>query len=98
MAGVIPTWFVNSANPVLFGAWPGEEAVVAYQSTSGDTHLISAMGAAVLELLQAAPLSAESLFKALFPDEEPVEDAVATLRNNFLIHFEQLGLIEKSFS
>lgn len=91
-------WFVNPVNPLFFADWPGEDEVVAYQSTSGDTHLISAMGAAVLELLQAAPLSAEALFKALFPDEEPVDEAVARLRNTFLIHFEQLGLIEKSLS
>lgn len=92
------TWFVNPANPIFFGAWPGEDTVVAYQSTSGDTHLISAMGAAVLELLQVGPLSAEAIFKDLFPDEEPVDSAITTLRNNFLLHFEQLGLIEKFVS
>lgn len=96
--GTSATWFVNPANPIFFAAWPGEDEVVAYQSTSGDTHLISAMGAAVLELLQAAPLSAEAVFKDLFPDEEPVAEALATLRNNLLIHFKQLGLIEKSLS
>ena len=94
----LATWRVNSANPIFFGAWPGEDAVVAYQSMSGDTHLISPMGAAVLELLQVAPLQEEAIFKDLFPDEEPVDSAITTLRNNFLIHFEQLGLIEKSLS
>jgi len=92
------SWFVDSANPIFFAAWSGEDSVVAYQSTSGDTHLISALGAAVLELLQVAPLSAEAVFKDLFPDEEPVDSAITTLRNNLLIHFEQLGLIEKSLS
>ncbi len=90
------TWLVNPANPLLFAAWSGEEAVVAYQSTSGDSHLLSPVGAAVLELLQVAPLSEEAIFRKLFPGEEPVEKAVATLRNKLLIDFEQLGLIEKS--
>lgn len=92
------SWFVDPANRIFFGAWPGEDVVVAYQSTSGDTHLVSAMGAAVLELLQAGPLSAEAVFEDLFPGEEPEDIAVSNLRNNFLIHFEQLGLIEKTLS
>jgi PqqD family protein of HPr-rel-A system len=92
------SWFVDPSNPIFFGAWPGEDAVVVYQSTSGDTHLISGMGAAVLEVLQAGPLSAEVVFKDLFPDEECEDTAVSNLRNNFLIHFEQLGLIEKTLS
>ncbi len=92
------TWLVNPANPVHFAAWSGEESVVVYQSTSGDCHLISPMGAVVLELLQAAPCDEEAIFKDLFPDEEPVESAVATLRSNLLIQLEQLGLIEKSLS
>ena len=92
------TWLVNPANPLLFAVWPGEEWVVIYQSTSGDTHLISTVGAAVLELLQSQPLGAKALFKTLFPNEEPVDSSITTLRNNFLIHFEQLGLIEKSLS
>ena len=91
-------WFVNSANPIFFAAWLDEDAVVAYQSTSGDCHLISAMGAAVLELLQLAPHSAEAIFKDLFPAEEPTDSAIETLRNNFLLHFEQLGLIQKFVS
>jgi len=95
---VTTTWSVNSANPVRFAAWSGEDSVVAYQPISGDTHLVSTIGAAVLELLQSAPLSAEAVFKGLFPDEEPMENSIATIKNNFLIHFEQLGLIEKTLS
>ena len=91
------TWLVNPANPLLFAAWPDEEWVVVYQPASGDTHLISTVGVAVLELLHQ-PLGAVAVFKALFPDDEPVKSAVATLRSNFLIHFEQLGLIQKSLS
>lgn len=92
------SWFVNPVNPIFFGAWPGEDDVIAYQSTSGDTHLVSAMGAAVLELLQVGPLSVEAIFADLFPDEVLDDTAVSNLRNNLLIHFEQLGLIEKTLS
>ena len=92
------SWFVNPVNPIFFGAWPGEDGVVAYQSTSGDTHMISTLGAAVLELLQAGPHSAEAIFEDLFPGEVLQDTAVSNLRNNLLIHFEQLGLIEKTLS
>ncbi|MEZ0123275.1 MAG: HPr-rel-A system PqqD family peptide chaperone [Candidatus Reddybacter sp.] len=92
------SWFVDPANPVFFGVWPGENTVVAYQSTSGDTHMISAMGAAVLELLQTGPLSVEAIFAELFPDDALEVTALNHLRNNFLIHFEQLGLIKKTLS
>lgn len=92
------SWFVDPANPIFFGAWSGEDTVVAYQSISGDTHMISTMGAVVLELLQAGPLSAEAIFEDLFPGEVLEDTAVSKLRNNFLLHFEQLGLIEKTLS
>ena len=55
-------WQVATGRPLLFAAWPAEDAVVVYQPASGDTHLVSAMGAALLETLQTLPATEETLF------------------------------------
>ena len=89
-------WQVATGRPLFFVTWPADDAVVVYQPASGDTHLVSAMGAALLESLQTLPATEEALFKYLVPDEELSPLVVHKLRRKFLIHFEQIGLIEKS--
>ncbi len=92
------TWYINDDNPLFFAGWPAEDAVVVYQSSSGDTHLVNELGAAVLESLQASPATATTLFKRLYPSESLSNVAINKFSNNLLVNFEQLGLIEKTLS
>lgn len=95
---LVAKWFVKKNNKLVFAGWPNEEIAVVYQASSGDSHCISELGMAVLEVLQQGAFSETAILERLFPNEEPSEKLQAHLRTNLLIHFEQLGLIEKTLS
>lgn len=94
----VASWFVNRSNKLLLASWRNEDNAVVYQVGSGDSHCISELGMSVLEILQEGAFSEVAILEHLFPNEEPSEKLQAYLRANLLIHFEQLGLIEKTLS
>jgi len=94
----VASWFVNKSNKLLLASWPNEDNAVVYQVGSGDSHCISELGVSVLGILQEGAFSEAAILERLFPNEEPSEKLQAYLRTNLLIHFEQLGLIEKTLS
>lgn len=54
---------------------PGEETVIYYDPSSGDTHLLTDLAAFVVEQIQAAPTSEQDLLERLRPhlDDEGVD-------------------------
>jgi PqqD family protein of HPr-rel-A system len=76
---------VDPARRVL-REWPDEDQSVVYDTASGDTHLVEALGVEVLQLLDAAPRTAPEMASALaglFDTPNPiaiVEYITATLQ------------------
>ena len=85
---------------LLFASWDGEGSSVVFNVDAGETLLVTEEAAAVLEALQAAPMSVRELLDSLGSDAEfqaaregAVESMVRLLTSLF-----QQGLVERAVS
>jgi PqqD family protein of HPr-rel-A system len=66
-------WSLSHLDQFIFHTWDDDEFVVAYNTFSGDTHLLDGLGYEILQLLALANSSTKILVSALaelFPDVE----------------------------
>lgn len=87
-------WVVDEDAALLLRQW-GDECVV-YNSVSGDTHLLDALGGAAITCLLQAPATADDLaqrvaFQLEFETDEMFLGTIKTLLGDF----ERIGLIRQ---
>lgn len=90
-------WSIACADTIRVRMWSGEDAAVAYNVVSGDTHLIESPGPELLELLAQAPCTKEVLVHAIaerYIDEEG--DALVKHVDAALQHLQAVGLINET--
>ncbi len=89
-------WRWVAGASLQFHAWEGEDLVLVFQAASGDTHLLDALSAEVLQRLRDGPLCPEVLWLQVrdhtgsSPDDFPPERLQTILSS-----LEQLELIER---
>lgn len=88
-------WCLNQRRQLLLATWESEDTAVAYDSGSGDLHLISEVAAATLSQLEPGGLDERALFLSVFSDTEPTEVQLQTFAFKVLLPLEHLGLIKK---
>jgi len=91
-------WRVNPRQPLSFFQHQDENEVVVYQPASGDLHLVTAMSAKILELLQETPLTSSEVLQRLVANKVSTNQKVqsADLYRSHLRPFLKLGLIESA--
>jgi len=87
-------WVVDGDAALLLRQW-GDECVV-YNSVSGDTHLLNALGGVALTSLLQAPATADGLAQRVasqlgFEADEALLETIGTLLGDF----ERIGLIRQ---
>ena len=66
-------WSLSHPGQFVFHTWEDDELVVAYNTFSGDTHLLEGLGYEILQLLALANSTSKMLASSLaefFPDVE----------------------------
>ena len=58
-------WSTSGSGRRIFREWPDEDQVIVYDTATGDTHLIEALGMDVLQVLEASPGTTAHLSHAL---------------------------------
>ena len=61
-------WRVNPAYPIELAYWDDDQYVVVFHPVSGDLHLVTKIGARILEMLQEGPRSRIEIEHQLLPD------------------------------
>ncbi|MFC1685128.1 HPr-rel-A system PqqD family peptide chaperone [Pseudomonadota bacterium] len=91
-------WRVNPHQPLSFFQHQEEEEVVVYQPASGDLHLVTAVSARILELLQETSLTSSELLQQMVPNKAGLNqnEQSADLYRSHLRPFLKLGLIESA--
>ena len=90
--------YVLSHQHLGFAQWPDEDNVVAFDPASGDTHLITAKAAFVLQLFEKGPLTRDGLLSKIRGNGQfgaRSENLDAEL-DGYLVSFWNLGLIRVS--
>lgn len=72
------TWRVKHPEKILHQYWEGEDCVVVYDGTSGNTHLLSLFAGEVLGLLMSDSHTVDSLLLAFSNDLSGADDSSAT--------------------
>jgi PqqD family protein of HPr-rel-A system len=91
-AAVAPRWSARHDPPLLRHCWG--DALFVYHPASGQTHYLNALGADVLDLVEAAPLALPELYASLLArhaiDDDPALHEVLTELMPLLVH---LGIV-----
>ena len=87
-------WVVDGDAALLLRQW-GDECVV-YNSVSGDTHLLNALGGVALASLLQAPATADGLAQRVASQLGfEVDEALLEMIGTLLGDFERIGLIRQ---
>lgn len=91
MSSAAPRWHVPAGTCLLRKSW-GDEVVV-FNTASGQTHVLDALSAAILEAIEASPASVDMLAHR-FGRQLGLEPAACARRLEIVCeHFDELGLI-----
>ena len=92
----MPQWCASRHDRFEIARWDGDDAVIVFQTLSGDLHLISENGAGILQILQEKPCSRVDILKRMLPNMDAAEanSAWADIERLYLRPFLKLGLIE----
>ena len=90
-------WRAFAANAVRLHRWPDDDSAVVYEICSGDTHMVSPLGAGILELLDTEALELGQLVDAVKSSlADPSPENVAALVVAELERLHALRLVERS--
>jgi PqqD family protein of HPr-rel-A system len=87
-------WSLPNGVVLSWRCWDGEYIVLNYGS--GQTHLLDALSAWVLQKIEASPSAPNVLLKHLVQELGLAEDKLAYRMNEILTEFEKQGLAEPS--
>ncbi len=76
---------VTAAPGLIIRAWPGQSVAAVFSADTVSTHLVSEVGAAVLELAGSRPVSAAEALALLDAPDHPVDSAGPAISDDLLL-------------
>lgn len=76
---------VTAASGLTVRVWPGQSVAAVFAAQTVSTHLVSEIGAAVLELAASGPVSALDALALLDTPEHPVDSGGASANGDLLL-------------